>query len=254
MSGDVNAAFKRALKARTPLFGLFVGQPAPSVVELIGYAGFDFAIIDTEHGPAGGETLENMIRAAESAGVATVVRVVSGSAADILHALDSGASAILVPHVTSAEVARSVVENSYYPPLGKRGISTMSRAARYSLANRTYIADQAARTSVLVMVEDAVALPHAAAIAGVAGVDAVFVGPSDLAASMGHPGDPAHPDVAQALSALWPVIAGAKAAALSTTARTADDARKLQAVGASMLCFNAVNILASGLKQLRAAL
>jgi len=252
MADDINARFKAALRAGAKLHGLFVGPPSPVIVELVGYAGFDFVIIDTEHGPAGLETLENMVRAAEASNVASLVRVPSGSAADILHALDAGATGILVPHVTDAAVARQVVEHAYYPPRGRRGISTMSRAARYSLATGAdYIAAQAARTSVMVMLEDAEALPHAEAIACVEGVDAIFVGPSDLAASMGHPGNPGHPEVATALSGLWPRIAALNGPALATTARSAADARRLEKAGIRMVCFNAVNTLASGLRDLR---
>ena len=94
--------FKARLRRRDVMFGCFVGQPSPAIAEMVGYAGFDYVIIDLEHGPTGLETLENMLRAAQAAGAASLVRLPSPAQADVLRVLDAGADGILVPHVESA--------------------------------------------------------------------------------------------------------------------------------------------------------
>ena len=247
-------SFKQKLHGPGTLHGFFLGQPSPAVVEMIGWAGFDFVIVDMEHGPTGLETLEHLLRAADSVGVAGLVRVASSDAADILHALDCGAAGILVPHVTDAEVARHVVRHSYYPPVGTRGINSITRAGRHGLAGPTYLRDQAERTAVLVMIEDRAALDHVDAIARVPGVDAVFVGPADLAASMGFPGEPRHPEVVAAIDAIWPAVLAAGGPALATTARSPEDAGVLAQTGIKMLCFNSTTLLGTALTVLRGKL
>jgi 4-hydroxy-2-oxoheptanedioate aldolase len=253
MTTDVNASFKAAMKSRKPVYGLFVGQAAPSVVEIIGYAGFDFCIVDMEHGPAGFETLENMIRAAEVSGIACMARVPNGTADEILRTLDAGAAGILVPHVKSAEIAQDIVSSAYYPPFGKRGISGVARGARYSFGGGVkYFETQGARTTVWVMIEDKEAIPHAGAISNMPGVDAVFVGPSDLSASLGHPGNTGHPEARAALDGLWKVLSKGQAG-VATAVPTAEEAKRLAGEGVSAFCFNAVQVLAGGLKSLAAA-
>ena len=253
MEGKLST-FKQRLRGSVPLHGFFMGQPNPAVVEMIGWAGFDFVIVDMEHGPAGLETLEHLLRAADGAGVAGLVRVAGSDAASMLHALDCGAAGILVPHVTDADVARRVVQHAYYPPLGTRGINSITRAGRHGMAGPNFLRDQAERTAVLAMIEDLAALEHVDAIARVPGIDAVFVGPADLAASMGHPGNPRHPDVLAAVDAIWPAVLAAKGPALATTARSPQDAGDLARIGIRMLCFNTTTLLATALATLRDAL
>ncbi|MFT8247112.1 HpcH/HpaI aldolase family protein [Roseomonas sp. BN140053] len=248
--------FKARLRADKPLHGFFVGVPSPVVVELAGYSGFDFVIIDTEHGATGLETLEHMLRAAAASGIAALVRVPRGGADDILHVLDAGADGILVPHVTNVEAAKRIVQHAYYPPLGRRGISTLSRAARHGTGDApTMLREQASRTAVIVMVEDAEALTEVSAIARVEGIDALFVGPNDLAASMGHLGDAAHPEVSHAVAAIsMELQAIPNGPAFATIARSAAQARELSSKGANMLCFNTTLILANALRALRSEL
>ena len=146
--------FKVRLRRRDVMFGCFVGQPSPAIAEMVGYAGFDYVIVDLEHGPTGLETLENMLRAAQAAGAASLVRLPSPAQADILRVLDAGADGILVPHVESPADARAVVAHAYYPPAGQRGISTVSRAARHAIVSpQTHLAGANARTAVMLMVE-----------------------------------------------------------------------------------------------------
>ena len=148
--------FKLRLRRRDVMFGCFVGQPAPAIAEMVGYAGFDYVIVDLEHGPTGLETLENMLRAAQAAGAASLVPPAqSGAGRYPFECSTRTPDGILVPHVESAADARAVVAHAYYPPAGQRGISTVSRAARHlpsSVRNDT-LAGANERTAVMLMVE-----------------------------------------------------------------------------------------------------
>src|SRR5262245_35125759 len=105
-------------------------MPAPATLELAGHTGFDFALIDTEHGIADGQQLEHHLRAADSAGLDCVVRVGANDSTEILRALDAGARGVVVPHVTTAAEAAAAVRAAHYPPIGKRGLALSTRAGR----------------------------------------------------------------------------------------------------------------------------
>ena len=185
------------LRESRPLLGMFIGLPAPSLVEMCGHAGFDFVIIDNEHGPASLETTEHMLRAARAAGIIPVVRTVE---AEILRVLDIGASGIQVPQVESAEQARRIVAAAKYPPAGTRGAAFSTRAAGYGFFGGAPHAEKSdAGIAVVVMAETRQAIENIDAIAAVPGVDAVFFGPNDLSFSMDHPAQMKHPDVVAAI-------------------------------------------------------
>jgi 4-hydroxy-2-oxoheptanedioate aldolase len=191
---------KERIKSGQALLGCFVMIPSPAVVEMLGYAGFDFAVLDTEHGAGTVETLEHQLRAADAAGLPALVRTVGMTPGEILRVLDAGAAGIVVPHVRTEKDARAIVAASHYPPFGIRGVATTARAGRHGF---TSIADHLAasreRIIVVPQIEDADALEHVPAIASVDGIDAVFIGPADLSLSLGHPGDLNHPVVVGAI-------------------------------------------------------
>ena len=185
------------LRGSRALLGMFVGIPSPSLVEMCGHAGVDFIIVDNEHGPAGIESTEHMLRAARAAGVIPVVRTVE---ADILRVLDIGASAIQVPQVNTAEQARRIVAAAKYPPLGTRGAAFSTRAAGYGFFGGVrHVADSNDGIAVIVMAETRAAIENLDDILAVPGIDAVFFGPNDLSFSFGHPGEMGHPDVVAAI-------------------------------------------------------
>jgi 2,4-dihydroxyhept-2-ene-1,7-dioic acid aldolase len=233
---------KTGLKARMAkgerLYGMFVMLPSPAVVEMVGYAGYDYVILDGEHGAAGTETLENQLRAADAAGISALVRICGQTPAEILHALDAGACGIVVPHVLDAAQARDLVAAAHYPPRGRRGMATTARAGRHGMVSLAEHLETAAREIIVVaQIEDAEALPHAREIAAVDGLDAVFVGPADLSMSMGHPGQPGHPEVAAAIDEVArQTRAAGKVAA--TFARTAQDATALAQRGFQAICLS----------------
>ena len=185
------------LRGTRPLTGIFVGPPAPWLVEMCGHAGFDFVILDNEHGPSSTESLEHMMRAARASGVIPIVRTY---APDILRVLDMGASGIQVPQVDTAEQAAHVVALAKYPPVGIRGAAFSNRAAGFGFfGGERQISDANNGTAVIVQAESRTAIENVDAIAAVPGIDAVFFGPNDLSFSMGYPGQMNHPEVVAAL-------------------------------------------------------
>lgn len=190
---------KQSLKAKHSVFGLLNSIAAPLLVEMAGYAGYDFVILDLEHTSTHTETLENMIRAAECAGITPLVRVPETEPATILRALDSGAQGVVIPHVTSPQQAAQAVQACRYHPLGQRGISggRTTGFGRLSLAD--YFERANAEILVTIMIEDRAGVENLPQILSVPGIDMVLEGAVDLSQSYAVPGQFTHPLVLQAV-------------------------------------------------------
>lgn len=181
-----------------PLAGMWVCSGSPLVAEICAGAGLDWLLIDMEHSPNGLESVLAQLQAVAAYPMTTVVRVPIGDAVMLKQVLDLGAQNILVPLVSSAAEAEALVRAVRYPPRGVRGVgSALARSARWNRVD-DYLADADAHVSLFVQIETAAGVDAAAEIAAVDGVDGVFVGPSDLAASMGLLGRQGHPDVVAA--------------------------------------------------------
>ena len=190
---------KHALAAGKTVYGLLNSIPSPLLVEMIGYAGFDFVILDMEHVCLNPETLENMVRAAECAGITPLVRVPTAAADVILRALDCGAQGIVVPHVRTASEAAQAVAASRYAPLGTRGISGGRTTGFGTLDLPSYFARANAEIMVVAMIEDREGVENLDAILSVTGIDMVLEGAMDLSQSYGVPGQAQHPLVRRAI-------------------------------------------------------
>jgi len=179
---------KRNLQAGRGVLGLFATIPSPELIEIWGYLGFDFVVIDAEHGPINEIVAANMIRAAEVAGITPLVRVPQNQPAVILRFLDVGAQGVMVPQVNSREEAENVVKAVKYYPQGRRGMAT-ARAGEYGLKTTTpeYMAAANRETLVVVQIENVAGVENLAEILRVEGVDVAFVGPADLSQSLGVP-------------------------------------------------------------------
>jgi 4-hydroxy-2-oxoheptanedioate aldolase len=192
-----------------PQIGMWVSSGSPLVAEICAGAGLDWLLIDGEHSPIGLETISALLQAVASYPVTPLVRAPSGDAVVLKQLLDLGAQNVLVPMVDTAEQGRAVVRAVRYPPRGIRGVgSALSRGARWNRVEG-YMADAERHVSLFVQVESATAVENAAAIAAVDGIDGVFVGPSDLAASMGVLGQQTHPDVVAAVHRTFEAVRAA---------------------------------------------
>lgn len=195
--------------ADRPLAGMWVCSGSPVVAEICAGAGLDWLLVDMEHAPNGLESVLAQLHAVSGYPVTPVVRVPSADPVTIKQVLDLGAQTLLVPMVSSADEARAVVEAVRYPPRGRRGVgSALSRSARWNRVE-DYLTDAHDHVSLLVQIETAEGVAAAAEIAAVDGVDGVFVGPSDLAASMGLLGRQTHPDVTAAVLRAFEGVRGA---------------------------------------------
>jgi len=175
--------------AREKLLGCFLSWPTEGVLELLALANFDFAVLDTEHGAYGPESVERMVRAADAAGIPAIVRVPSCAAfSEAGRALDAGAAGTLFPRADGAPVVRGAIESVKYAPVGKRGLAGV-RANRYgSVPFDHWVLEANEATAVFVQIETAGALNAVDAIAAEKDVDLLFVGPNDLSQALGVPG------------------------------------------------------------------
>ena len=175
--------------AREPLLGCFLTWPTEGLLELLALSGFDFAVLDTEHGYFNPESVERMVRAAEGAPIPVIVRVPSClAAADAGRALDAGACGVLFPRAESDAPVRSAVESVKYAPVGKRGLAGV-RANRYgAVPFDHWVLEANEGSTVFVQIETAGALNALEPIAAEQWVDLLFVGPNDLSQALGVPG------------------------------------------------------------------
>jgi 4-hydroxy-2-oxoheptanedioate aldolase len=239
------------IRRREQLLGLIVKMPSPALVEVAGHLGYDFVLLDAEHGAADTLELEHHMRAADSAQIDVVVRVGANDSLQILRALDSGAKGIIAPHVDTPQEAAAAVHAAHYPPIGSRGLAASTRAGRYSTGN---LADHLTRarneTTVFVQIENKDAIQHASAIAATENVDAVWLGPGDLSMSLGHPGELDHPDVAAAIDSIVDDVTQAKNTALCIVVDSEDDIQYWRHRGASIVVFVAANIQTERFREL----
>lgn len=194
-------AFRQLLRAAgsKPPIGTWISSASPLVAEAVGHAGFDWGVVDMEHAPLDMMNVVHLLQALGNTRMVGVVRVPWNDAVLVKRVLDAGATTVLFPFVQNAAEAARAVAATRYPPAGQRGISGMSRASRFGSVPG-YLKTADAGMAVIVQIETPQALSQLEAIASVDGVDAVFMGPADLSASMGHVGQFTHPAVMQAMA------------------------------------------------------
>ena len=186
---------KKRLAGGEQLFGAWISSGSATNTEVVGYAGFDFLLIDLEHGQGELGKLMHMLRAAEVTGTPCIVRVAWNDPIILKRVLDAGVDSIMIPMVETAEQAAAAVRACHYPPHGARGYAApLVRASNYGLIN-DYIHIANDNILLIVQIESTAAAAQAAAIARVAGIDMVFIGVNDLAGSIGRLEQLDHPDV-----------------------------------------------------------
>jgi 4-hydroxy-2-oxoheptanedioate aldolase len=210
--------FKAALRAGQSTTGIFIGLVSPTAMEIAASAGFDWLLIDGEHGPNNPVTVLPQLQAAAAYGVPVIVRPVNHDPALIKQYLGIGAQTLLVPMVESVAEAEALVRALRYPPHGIRGVGTaLERGARWNAVD-DYFKQADDEMCLIVQIESRAGLDNLDAILKVDGVDGVFIGPADLAASLGHLGQPGHPEVKTAIeSALRRIKDAGRAAGVFAT-------------------------------------
>jgi 4-hydroxy-2-oxoheptanedioate aldolase len=178
---------KKKLHAGDTVFGLFCSIPHPALVDMIAAAGYDFVIIDTEHVLINPETLEHMLRAADAAGITALVRVPDAAPNTILRVLDAGAQGVVIPHVSTPELAEAAVRASRYHPLGMRSLNGGRPADFGKIDLRRYLDYANEQILVVPMIESREGVENSAEIAAVQGVDMILEGAADLSQSYGVP-------------------------------------------------------------------
>ncbi|EJL30776.1 2,4-dihydroxyhept-2-ene-1,7-dioic acid aldolase [Caulobacter sp. AP07] len=244
--------FKQGLAEGRPLLGLWQALATPYTAEICAGAGYDWLLFDGEHAPNTLQTLLGQLQAVSAYPVAPVARVPVGDPSIIKQYLDIGCATLLVPMVETADQARRLVAATRFPPHGVRGVaSSTSRASRFG-ADVNYVKTAREAVCLLVQIESAAALGVIEEIAAVEGVDGLFIGPADLAASLGHLGDPRHPDVQAAINdAIGRILATGKAAGIF--ALDAADARARLAAGVAFVSLGTdIGLLAAGARRLLA--
>ena len=231
------------------LLGVLVRMPSEDLVEMAAVAGFDFVVIDCEHGPADILALRHHLVIAESHRVPVIVRVGQGDEGMILRVLDQGAAGILAPHLDTPEEAADLVASCHYPPVGRRGFATYSRAGRFGQVTAAAHRDRnLSDTLVLGMIESPAGVAAAEGIARVPGLDGIMIGPADLAAASG----PKDLPVAQASVLVHAALAAAGRLRVDIVGST-EAAAQAFGSGANLVVYNLTHALMTVLRAMTGA-
>ena len=202
---------KAKLKAGETVIGTYVRHPDTGIAEILCYLGFDFLLFDGEHAPIGEKELENLARVCELTGVTSIARVPSNRPWMIGRHLDTGIQGIQVPMVNSAAEAETAVRAAKYAPLGTRGLAG-ARAANYGqllpFSYPAHITKSNAESLVILQVETPASIDALPEIVKIPEIDVIFIGPTDLSLSLGHPGDFKHPEVQAAFARIIGIVEG----------------------------------------------
>lgn len=195
------SALKSRLQAGQTVHGCWLNMGSPLSAEMVSHAGFDWVLIDLEHGAGSEQTLIPELQALAASSVAPLVRVESFQQARVQRVLDSGVQGLMFPRIRSAAEAQEAISNMYYPPRGRRGLTTMSRANQFGKNFETYFAESEKDLLGIIQIETKECLDELDAIAAIDGVDILFLGPADLSLALGvlHQWD--HPLFVEAVQA-----------------------------------------------------
>lgn len=218
---------KALIRSGRPALGCSLMFPSPQLVEMLGHAGFDWVLLDCEHGSLSGADVEVMAMAADAVGITAIARPRGNSAADIQSVLDRGVAGVQIPHIDTAEDAARAVGAVKFGPGAGRGLAAGTRPDRWGLGAKMpdFVERANAESLVCAQLESAAAIGNAREILAVPGIDVFFIGPSDLSQSMGWPGNPKAPPVARAISDTLTLIReSGKAPGMPATAETLAEA------------------------------
>lgn len=229
-----------------PALGCSLMFPSPQLVEMLGHAGFDWVLLDCEHGSLSLADVEIMAMAADAAGITPIARPRSNSPADIQSVMDRGVAGVQIPHVNTAEDASRAVQAVKFGPGAARGLAAGTRPDRWGLGARMpdFTRQANATSLVCVQIEHQEAVANIDEILQVEGIDVFFIGPSDLSQSMGHPGNPKAPPVAAAIgSTLARIREAGKTPGMPATTETLPE---VLAAGCRYIYTHLPRVLAAG--------
>ena len=231
-------SLKRRLRAGEIVFGPWCVIPSGTVMNIIASAGFDFAIIDLEHGPTSFETAEEMCRAAQSEQVCPIIRLGQINEEDVLKSLDIGVEGLLVAHVETPEDAKDVVSFSKYHPIGRRGFSPYTRAGRYMGGKITeHARTQNEETLVGLILEGKKGLDNIETILETQHLNLIYLGAYDISQAMGMPGDVGHPKIKKHMEKCVKKIRDAKIAAGGYVAKSMEDMTWMVDIGMQFITY-----------------
>jgi 4-hydroxy-2-oxoheptanedioate aldolase len=219
------------------VIGPFSKTSDPAFIEIIGYGGFDFVILDLEHGPTNVQHLQHLIRAAEISGIFPIVRVKEHNLSLIGEVLDIGAGGIQVPQIINVETAQAVIQAAKFSPKGMRGVCRYVRAANYSSMDRFQYFDEANETVVILQLEGQEALANLEQILAVQDVDIIFIGPYDLSQSLGVAGQVTNPTVIEKMKSIVAACIQHNIV-VGTFVDTIQDAKKWRDLGVKYLSYS----------------
>ena len=229
---------KKILKEGGLVIGPFMKFTDPAAVEIAGYAGFDFVIIDTEHGPVSIQTAQNLIRAAEVAKITPIIRVAENNPSFILRALDIGAQGVEIPQISTKEDALRAVRSVKFSPQGERGVCRFVKAAGYSSFDRyRYFKLSNEQTLVIVHIEGVEGVKNLKEILTVKDIDVIFLGPYDLSQSCGVTGQVNHPAVVEKMQESVKLSRGENVA-VGTFVDNLEDAKRWINLGVQYISFS----------------
>ena len=241
---------KRKLKAGEPAYGVLSTSDDPQLAELFGLAGFDFYMLDAEHGLMDAAQAVNVIRACERVNMTPMVRIGSKDPKIVLQYLDAGTMGVMMPGLETVEEIKMLVDAVRYPPVGKRGMG-ITRASHYVAVGEEavqYIQFSNEQIMVIPQFEDAALLDRFEEMISQPGVDAVVIGPRDLSLNMGFPDGPNHPVVQEMIERVIAICKKTGVAAGITAGSRADSAKQV-ARGATMILAIAQWVIAAGSKE-----
>lgn len=243
--------FKRMLKDENCVYGPFMKTGDPMFVEAVGLAGFDFVILDTEHGPVDIESQQNNVRAAEARDMVPIIRLKDKAENTIGRALDIGAYGIQVPQISTADEAREVVKYAKFYPYGMRGVCRFVRAADYSAIDRYDYFKSSKDILIILQLEGIDAIKNLDEILDVDGIDILFIGPYDLSQSLGVPGQVNNPKVVEAMHHIVKK-AKAKNKVIGCFVDTLEDMKMWKSLGLQYLSYSVdVGIFYEACKQIQ---
>lgn len=256
----IRADLKEKLAKGEVVVGPFFKTNHPNLVEMFGYAGFDFIIVDNEHSNFGYSEVENLIRAADGVNLHTIIRIPSAAEEHILHALDSGASGIQIPSLTTAAQAKAAMVYTKYYPMGRRGMAANQRAAKFGFKSAAeHFADSNNNTLVVVHVENKEMVDEIDTLCQIPEIDVLFIGPGDLSQAVGKPLQVNDPEVVALIEKIFAAAARHKKI-IGIWAGNAVDAERYIRMGAQFIGLsnditmitNSINAIAKDAAKLRA--